>query len=242
MEDLELLKYFDWDDDDEFISTFFNVMQHIHDEENLDVARTRAVVNHDRQAAHDLLVCDYFADNYDYNDDSFERCFRLNKAIFLHISNALEACYDFLKQNPDVRGRMGFSRIQKCADALGYLGYGMTFDASDEYLKISERNAVDCVDWFCACVYEVFHQQYLRKPTPRDIERLYSAHEERHGFPGSNNDINVLGQSLLFNDLWTGKAPDMTFTVNEHLYKYSYYLCDGIYPNYSTLMKAYLVP
>ena len=59
---------------------------------------------------------------------------------------------------------------------------------------------------------------------------------------GSNNDIKVLAQSPLFNDLWTDKAPDMTFTVNEYAYKYNYYLCDGIYPNYSTLIKTYPVP
>ncbi|KAL7618784.1 hypothetical protein Lser_V15G01150 [Lactuca serriola] len=293
---MELLKSFDSDDDVEFVETFFNVVQHVHAEESSNAARTRAVVNRDRQAAHDLLVRDYFADNCLYNDDSFERRFRLNKAIFLRISNALESRYDLFKQKPDARGRMSFSSIQKCAAALRYLGYGIAFDASDEYLKISERTAVECVDWFSACVYEVFHEEYLRKPTQRDIERLYSAHEERHGFPGmlgsldcthvawekcptawrgqftrgdiggptiileavasqdlwiwhaffgvagSNNDLNVLGQSPLFNDIWTGKAPDMTFTVNGHAYKYGYYLGDGIYPDYSTLMKAYSVP
>ncbi|XP_052625013.1 uncharacterized protein LOC111888271 [Lactuca sativa] len=172
----------------------------------------------------------------------------------------------------------------------------IAFDASEEYLKVSERTAVECLDWFYACVYEVFHEEYLRKPTQRDIERLYPAHEERHGFPGmlgslvcthvawekcltawsgqftrgdigeptiileavasqdlwiyhaffgvagSNNGLNVLGQSPLFNDIWTGKAPDMTFTVNGHAYKYGYYLGDGIYPDYSALMKAYSVP
>nr|KAJ0212797.1 hypothetical protein LSAT_V11C400222250 [Lactuca sativa] len=58
---------------------------------------------------------------------------------------------------------MGFSSIQKCAAVL--------------------RTAIDCVDWFCACMYEVFHQEYLCKPSPCDIERLYLAHKERHGFP-----------------------------------------------------------
>ncbi|XP_023739292.2 uncharacterized protein LOC111887354 [Lactuca sativa] len=159
------------------------------------------------------------------------------------LSNALESRYDFFKQKSDARGRMGFSSIQKCAAALRYLRYGISFDTSDEYLKVSERTAVGCVDWFSACVYEVFHEQYLRKPTQRDIERLYLAHEERHGFPArSNNDLNVLGQSPLFNDIWTNKAPDMTFTVNGHAYKYGYYNGDGIYPDYSTLMKAYSVP
>ena len=40
---------------------------------------------------------------------------------------------------------MSFSSIQKCAVALRYLGYGITFDASDKYLKVSERTAIDCV-------------------------------------------------------------------------------------------------
>ncbi|XP_052622660.1 uncharacterized protein LOC128127950 [Lactuca sativa] len=158
------------DDDVEFIETFFNVMQHIHDEESLNAGRTRAVVNRNRQAAHDLLVRDYFADNCLYNDESFECRCRLNKAIFLRISNALESCYDFFKQKPDARGRMSFSSIQKCAAALRYLGYGIAFDASDEYLKVSERTAVECVDWFFASVYEIFHEEYLCKPTQRDID------------------------------------------------------------------------
>lgn len=86
--------------------TFFNVVQHIHDEESSNVARTRAVVNRDRQVTHNLLVRDYFDDNCLYNDESFERHFRLNKIIFLCISNALESRYDFFKQKPDARGRM----------------------------------------------------------------------------------------------------------------------------------------
>ncbi|KAL7616034.1 hypothetical protein Lser_V15G02803 [Lactuca serriola] len=293
---MEFLKTFDSDDDVEFVKTFFNVVQHIQDEESSNAARTRAVVNRDRQAAHDLLVRYSFADNCLSNDDSFERRFRLNKTIFLRISNALESRYDFFKQKPDARGRMSFSSIQKCVAALRYLGYSITFDASDVYLKVSERTAVECVDWFSACVYEVFHEEYLHKPTQRDIERLYSAHEERHGFSSmlgsldcthvawekcpnawrgqftrgdigeptiilevvssqdlwiwhasfgvaeSNNDLTVLGQSPLFNDIWTVKAPNMTFTVNGHAYKYDYYLGDGICPDYSTLMKAYSVP
>ncbi|XP_023742259.1 uncharacterized protein LOC111890367 [Lactuca sativa] len=191
---------------------------------------------------------------------------------------------------------MSFSSIQNCAAALRYLGCAIAFNSSNEHLKVSEKTSVECVDWFYACVYEVFHEQYLRKPTQRDIERLYSTHEERHrfssmlgsldcthvawekcpnalrcqftrgdigeptiilevvasqdlwiwhaffGVAGSNNDINVLGQSPIFNDIWTGKALDMTFIVNGHAYRYGYYLGDGIYPNYSTLMKAYSVP
>nr|KAJ0186820.1 hypothetical protein LSAT_V11C900495730 [Lactuca sativa] len=129
-------KNFDSDDDREFISTFFNIVQHIHDKESLNVAQT--VVNHDHQAAHDLLIHDYFVNNCPYNDVSFEHLFRLNKAMFLRISNVLEARYDYFKQNPLLDEELSFFSIQKCTTALMYLRYDITFDASDEYLKVSK--------------------------------------------------------------------------------------------------------
>ncbi|XP_042757976.1 uncharacterized protein LOC122197888 [Lactuca sativa] len=39
-----------------------------------------------------------------------------------------------------------------------------------------------------------------------------------------------------------GKAPDAPFTVNVHEYKFGYYLTDGIYPAYSTFVKAFRHP
>ena len=95
---MDFFKNFNLKDDGVFISTFFNDVQHMHDEKSFDVSHSRAVVNRDRQAAHDLLVRDYFADNCLYNDDSFKRRFRLNKVVFLRISNALEVHYDYLKK------------------------------------------------------------------------------------------------------------------------------------------------
>ena len=59
---------------------------------------------------------------------------------------------------------------------------------------------------------------------------------------GSNNDVNVLDQSPIFQDLLTGNAPDAPFTVNGHEYKFGYYLMDGIYPAYSTFVKAFRHP
>ncbi|KAI3503237.1 hypothetical protein L1887_31676 [Cichorium endivia] len=292
---MEFFEDFD-SDDDEFINTFFNVVAHGAAEGSSNVRHTRTSINRDRQAAHELLVRDYFADPPLYGDKHFRRRFRLPRELFLRISNALEARYDYFKQKPDSRGRMGFSCIQKCSAALRYLASGITADASDEYLKLAERTVRDTVDWFCACVIEVFGKEYLRKPTARDIEKLYAAHEERHGLPGmlgsldcthwawekcptawkgqftrgdvgeptlileavasfdlwiwhayfgvagSNNDRNVLNQSPIFNDIWTGRAPNMSFTVNGHQYKYGYYLCDGIYPDYAPFVKAYAVP
>ncbi|GKB30810.1 ALP1-like protein [Tanacetum coccineum] len=53
-----------------------------------------------------------------------------------------------------------------------------------------------------------------------------------------NNDVNVLRQSPIFNDLITGRAPDVPFVANNVPYKRGYYLTDGIYPQWSVLIKS----
>ncbi|GJY86732.1 ALP1-like protein [Tanacetum coccineum] len=54
----------------------------------------------------------------------------------------------------------------------------------------------------------------------------------------SNNDINVLYQYHLFNDLKTGRAPEIHFVANGVTYPWGYYLVDGIYPELATLVKT----
>jgi hypothetical protein len=62
------------------------------------------------------------------------------------------------------------------------------------------------------------------------------------GAAGSNNDINVLDQSPLFTEQLQGKAPEVQFTVNGSQYNMSYYLADGIYPEWATFVKTILRP
>ncbi|GJQ92897.1 RNA-directed DNA polymerase, eukaryota [Tanacetum coccineum] len=115
-------------------------------------------------------------------------------------------------------------------------------------------------------VMEIYGPEFMRKPTVTDIEKLYRHHEEKHGFPGmlgsldctdwewfgcplvdmacflwcsrSNNDINVLYQSPLFNILKTGRAPKILFVANGVTYLSGYYLVDGIYLELAPLVKT----
>ena len=85
--------------------------------------------------------------------------------FFYVFCNALEEHFDYFKQRPDARDRMGFTALSKCTAAVRYLGYGITFDATDEYLAMSERTARESVEHFCDGVIELFSREYLRKPT-----------------------------------------------------------------------------
>lgn len=62
------------------------------------------------------------------------------------------------------------------------------------------------------------------------------------GMPRAMNNINVLKRSTLFNKLSRGEAPRCDFVVNGHDYHTGYYLADGIYPSWSTLIKTYNAP
>jgi len=67
----------------------------------------------------------------------------------------------------------------------------------------------------------------------------------RHAFfgtAGSNNDITVLNGSNVFDEVLSGRAPAMQFTVNRTQYNMRYYLADDIYPDFVTFVKTISMP
>ncbi|GJR06567.1 ALP1-like protein isoform X1 [Tanacetum coccineum] len=57
----------------------------------------------------------------------------------------------------------------------------------------------------------------------------------------SNNDLNVLYGSPLFDDVLADTALEAPFVVNGRTYKQGYYLADGIYPTWSTFVKTFSI-
>jgi hypothetical protein len=62
------------------------------------------------------------------------------------------------------------------------------------------------------------------------------------GILGSHSDINVLHRSPLFANLAEGIALKVNYTINSHDYKMSYYLADGIYLSWATLVMSISLP
>nr|GEU48524.1 hypothetical protein [Tanacetum cinerariifolium] len=139
----------------------------------------------------------------------------MNRSLFTRIVRDLSANCPYFQEGCDDVGKAGISALVKCTSAIRQLAYAAVPDSLDEYLQIGEKTSRDCLMHFCNEVIELYGEEYLRRPTQTVVERLYAFHENKHGFPGSNNDVNVLRQSPVLNDLKVGKAPEVPFLAND---------------------------
>lgn len=58
------------------------------------------------------------------------------------------------------------------------------------------------------------------------------------GMPSGNINLNVLARSNVFKNLLHGRSPPIHYVINGNQYNMGYYLADGIYPRYATIMKS----
>ncbi|XP_058782776.1 uncharacterized protein LOC131657378 [Vicia villosa] len=195
--------------------------------------KKRTTVDRGREEGHNRLFNDYFSENPVYTDVQFRRRFIMHRHVFLRIVDALGNHDEYFQMRVDATGKWVFHHC---------------------------RNGVN----------DVFGAEYLRKPNNTDVEHLLQMGESR-GFPGmlgfidcmhwewkncpvawkgqycrgdhgSNNDINVLNQSNLFNDILEGHAPNVQYTINGTSYNMGYYLADGIYLEWATFVKTISMP
>ncbi|KAL6557450.1 hypothetical protein OROMI_017800 [Orobanche minor] len=109
--------------------------------------------------------------------------------------------------------------------------------------------SLDCMHWAWKNCPTAWHGAFVNgfKRTPTLIleavasKNLWILHAF-FGMAGTNNDITVLNRSTLFDDLISGVAPSCPFVVNSHRYDMGYYLSDGIYPPYATLIQSISSP
>nr|GEX14699.1 hypothetical protein [Tanacetum cinerariifolium] len=196
----------------------------------------RTPVERDHYGAHDRLVVAYFSKHPQYNEATFHDC----------------------------KGQRGISLLMKCAFAIRQLAYGSVPDSLDEYMQMGATTAhkslqifckhgfsgmlgsIDCTHWPWANCPVAYRAQFCRGdhgPDPLILLKAITSNDLWiwHAFFGvfeMNNDVNVLRQSPIFNDLKSGRAPEVSFVANNVLYKRGYYLTDGIYLQLSLLIKS----
>ncbi|GKC57657.1 hypothetical protein Tco_1085255 [Tanacetum coccineum] len=107
----------------------------------------------------------------------------MNRSLFTRIVRDLSANCPYFQEGCDAVGKVGISALVKCTSAIRQLAYAAVPDSLDEYLQIGEKTSRDCLMHFCNGVIELYGEEYLRRPTQTDVEKLYAFHENKHGFP-----------------------------------------------------------
>ncbi|XP_048601378.1 uncharacterized protein LOC111201858 [Brassica napus] len=115
----------------------------------------------------------------------------MNKPLFMRIVDRPSNEVQFFRQKQDVTGRLGLSALQKCTAAIRVLAYGSALDAVDEYLRLGATTARLWVENFLEAIINLFGDEYLRRPTPADLQRLLHIGELR-GFPGMIGSIDCI--------------------------------------------------
>ena len=116
----------------------------------------RAYVWCDREHCHDLLWKDYFSENPTYGPRKFRRRYCMRKELFTTIVDAVVSFDPWFAQRVDAAGRVGLSSLQKCTAAICMLAYGVAADACDEYCKLGESTAQECMTRFVVAIRGCF--------------------------------------------------------------------------------------
>ncbi|XP_013665085.2 putative nuclease HARBI1 [Brassica napus] len=151
----------------------------------------RIYIDRKREEGHNRLWNDYFSDNPTYPEKLFRRRFRMNKSLFLRIVNRLTAEVPYFRPKKDATFRDGVSPLQQCTAAIRLLAYGGAADGVDEYIRIGETTARECLEHFVVGIVDLFGDEYLRRPTEDDLRRLLF-YGERRGFPGMVGSIDCM--------------------------------------------------
>ncbi|XP_062104447.1 uncharacterized protein LOC133815650 [Humulus lupulus] len=153
--------------------------------------RKRAYIDRGNIERHQRLFDDYFSDEPVYTEYQFRRRFRMCRHIFLHIVQALENHSKYFHMGFDAVGRRGFCHYV----AMQMLAYGAPTDYVDEYVRIGETTAIECLVNFVRGVNYIFGTEYLRRPNAGDIRRLLQMGEVR-SFPSMLGSIDCMHWEL----------------------------------------------
>ena len=161
-------------------------------------------IDRDFVGGHRRLLLDYFwpADQVRddgsgvkgpvYSEEHFERRFRMPRSVFEKLLTTATENDSYFVQKVDAVGRQGLSGLQKTISALRQLAYGVGGDATDEYCRLSESTANDCLKHFCAVVVRRLGTEFLRQPTEEDAVKICQQFENA-GFPGCIGAVDCAG-------------------------------------------------
>ncbi|CAL2237001.1 unnamed protein product [Prunus armeniaca] len=145
------------------------------------VGRRRNVDRHRHSRGKNLLE-DYFIPTTLYSDVDFRSRFRMQPHLFNKVMHDICNYDAYFVQNCDATGVLGLLPEQKLTAVIRMLAYGASVDQVDEVARMGKSTTLEALVRFCDAVENLYTRDYLRRPTPRDLQRLLQKAEAR-GFP-----------------------------------------------------------
>jgi Plant transposon protein len=180
-EDIHILQE-EMDFDNDIMEAMFDLSS---DEDELAIRPMKSPNKpRDFKLANDLLVTHYFSGRESlYNEADFERRFRMPRAVFNRIRDAVMGTDPFVHKE-DATKKLGLYPLVKLVACLRHLAYGDAYDREDENLQISETALSQLTKQFCRLVVKEFGPQYLNRPPTFEERQVIGARMARYGFPG----------------------------------------------------------
>ncbi|KAI5347282.1 hypothetical protein L3X38_015161 [Prunus dulcis] len=209
------------------------------------------------------LMEDYFIPQSLYSHVHFRGRYRMQPHLFNKVMHDICNYDEYFVQKRNCAGNLGLLPEHKFTAVIRMLAYGSSADQVDEIAQMGKSTVLESLVRFCDAMETLYTRDYLRRSTPRDLQRLLQKAESR-GFPGMIGSIdcmhwqwkncptawqgdygNIKGQksqSPVFNDVLRGEAPNITYEINNTIYQNGYYLANDIYPRWTTFVKTISYP
>ena len=154
------------------------------DDEQRIVRNKSANKARDFKLANDLVVNHYFSGRESvYNEEDFERRFRMPRSVFNRIHDALMGRDPFVHYE-DATKKLGVYPLVKLVACLRHLAYGDAYDREDENLQMSETTLSQLTKQFSKLIIQEFGKQYLNRPPTLEERQVIGARMATRGFPG----------------------------------------------------------
>ncbi|XP_026383230.1 uncharacterized protein LOC113278672 [Papaver somniferum] len=195
---------------------------------------TRQMVDMQREDGDARMMHDCFGPNCTWGPKKFHQCLGMYRPLFLRILSEIVVADPAFDIQVDCTEKLGHSPHMKMYAVMKCLCKGIAADSTDDYVRMGASTVYMYVKRFTRVIVRHFGPRYMRLPTRKDTERLLAENAAR-GFPGilgsvdcmhfqwknfstawagSNNDLNVLAQSPLFDNMVNGLAAPCNYRIN----------------------------
>ncbi|GJX82238.1 ALP1-like protein [Tanacetum coccineum] len=121
----------------------------------------------------------------------------MRRSLITRIVRELTHNVTYFQQSSDCTRKVEISTLMKCASAIRQLVYGTVLDSLDKYLQMGVKTSYYCLKKNYKDIMELYANQFSRKHTQTDVEKLYVFHEEKHWFPEMLESIDCMNWEWL---------------------------------------------